>query len=94
MHGMWPLTIIRRCGERAYIVTAAAASALSGKANAQAVMSNCPPWKKFKGHTQSARTRATDSDASVDGGNEGRDYRENTMMIARKVSIVFPICRR
>ena len=89
MHGMWPLTIILRCGESAYIVTAAAASALSGKANAQAVMSNCPPWKKFKGHTQGARTRATDNDASIEGGTIGKYGRKDTTRIARNIGIYY-----
>ena len=56
------------CGERPYIVTAAEARALSGNAKAQAVMANCPSWKKFKGHTHGARTSAIDSDASIERG--------------------------
>lgn len=78
------------CGERPYIVTAAEESALSGKAKAQAVMANSPSWKKFKGHTQSAKTKATDRDASA-GHTHGTEGRENAMV--PRLSLTFPNCR-
>lgn len=46
-------------------MTAAAERASRGKAKAHHDMSNLPSRKKFSGHTQEARTRAIDSEASV-----------------------------
>lgn len=72
-----------------YIVTAAAASAFSGKAKAQFKMSNLPSRKKFKGHIKGVKTRAIDSDASV-GDTQGSMAGIHKEMVARRVSLMLP----
>ena len=73
-----------------YTVTAAPASASSGKAKAQHDMSNLPSRKKFMGHAHDARTRAIDSDASV--GDTER-ARSGEAKLTENVSLTLPSCR-
>lgn len=81
------------CGERLYIVTAAAASALRGKAKAQAVMLKLPS-RKFKGHMHGARMRATDSDASIGDKRMQRKNWQGGDDSPKCVSLMLATCRR